>query len=157
MNFWLLKSEPDVFSFDDLKKRPKKTEPWNGVRNYQVRNMMRDNQKVLAAQRVEQAQVARTLEKALHEGAESSRALRLELSRSGETTPAPAANAIRRPVRAVEPGPAIIDNHRARTARNAVGVSVIVCRSHASMTGLRPVSAIATSAVPRGEDRRTRS
>lgn len=42
MNHWLLKSEPDVFSFDHLKKRPKKTEPWNGVRNYQVRNMMRD-------------------------------------------------------------------------------------------------------------------
>ncbi|MFM7603815.1 MAG: EVE domain-containing protein [Prosthecobacter sp.] len=42
MKHWLLKSEPDVFSFDDLKKRPKKTEPWNGVRNYQVRNMMRD-------------------------------------------------------------------------------------------------------------------
>lgn len=46
MNYWLLKSEPDVFSFDDLKKRPKKTEPWNGVRNYQVRNMMRDEMKV---------------------------------------------------------------------------------------------------------------
>jgi predicted RNA-binding protein with PUA-like domain len=42
MRYWLLKSEPDVFSFDDLKKRAKKTEPWNGVRNYQVRNMMRD-------------------------------------------------------------------------------------------------------------------
>jgi len=42
MNHWLLKSEPDVFSFEDLKKRPKKTEPWNGVRNYQVRNSMRD-------------------------------------------------------------------------------------------------------------------
>jgi predicted RNA-binding protein with PUA-like domain len=46
MKYWLLKSEPDVFSFDDLKKRPKKTEPWNGVRNYQVRNMMRDEMKV---------------------------------------------------------------------------------------------------------------
>lgn len=45
MNHWLLKSEPDTFSFDDLKKRPKKTEPWNGVRNYQVRNMMRDEMK----------------------------------------------------------------------------------------------------------------
>ena len=33
MNHWLLKTEPDVFSFDHLKKRPKKTEPWNGVRN----------------------------------------------------------------------------------------------------------------------------
>jgi predicted RNA-binding protein with PUA-like domain len=43
MNHWLLKSEPDTFSFDDLKKRPNRTEPWNGVRNYQVRNMMRDD------------------------------------------------------------------------------------------------------------------
>ncbi len=46
MNHWLLKSEPDTFSFADLKKRLKKTEPWNGVRNYQVRNMMRDEMKV---------------------------------------------------------------------------------------------------------------
>ncbi len=41
-----MKSEPDVFSFDDLKKRPKKTEPWNGVRNYQARNFMRDEMKI---------------------------------------------------------------------------------------------------------------
>ncbi len=40
---WLMKSEPDVFSFDDLKK--KKTEPWSGVRNYQARNFMRDEMK----------------------------------------------------------------------------------------------------------------
>ncbi len=46
MNYWILKTEPDTFSFDDLKKRPKKTEPWNGVRNYQVRNHMRDDMKV---------------------------------------------------------------------------------------------------------------
>lgn len=46
MNYWLMKSEPDVFSFEDLKKRPKKTEPWNGVRNYQARNFMRDEMKV---------------------------------------------------------------------------------------------------------------
>jgi len=46
MNYWLLKSEPDVFSFDDLKSRRKKTEPWNGVRNYQARNYMRDDMKV---------------------------------------------------------------------------------------------------------------
>ena len=39
--YWLMKSEPDVFSFDDLKK--KKTEPWTGVRNYQARNFMRDD------------------------------------------------------------------------------------------------------------------
>lgn len=43
MKYWLMKSEPDVFSFSDLKKSPKKTEPWNGVRNYQARNFMRDD------------------------------------------------------------------------------------------------------------------
>ncbi|MCB1237210.1 MAG: EVE domain-containing protein [Verrucomicrobiae bacterium] len=43
MRLWLFKSEPDVFSFDDLKRCPKRTEPWNGVRNYQVRNFMRDD------------------------------------------------------------------------------------------------------------------
>jgi len=43
MRHWLLKSEPDVFSFEHLKTRPKRTEPWNGVRNYQVRNYMRDD------------------------------------------------------------------------------------------------------------------
>ena len=40
MNYWLMKSEPDEFSIDDLKK--KKVEPWSGVRNYQARNYMRD-------------------------------------------------------------------------------------------------------------------
>ena len=37
-----MKSEPDVFSFEDLKARPQQTEPWDGVRNYQARNYMRD-------------------------------------------------------------------------------------------------------------------
>ena len=37
-----MKSEPDCFSIDDLKARPEQTEPWDGVRNYQVRNMFRD-------------------------------------------------------------------------------------------------------------------
>ena len=46
MKYWLMKSEPDVFSFNDLKKRPNKTEPWNGVRNYQARNFMRDEMQV---------------------------------------------------------------------------------------------------------------
>lgn len=40
-NYWLFKSEPDVFSWDDLKKRGRKGEPWDGVRNYQARNNMR--------------------------------------------------------------------------------------------------------------------
>ncbi|MFS8138219.1 MAG: EVE domain-containing protein [Thermomonas sp.] len=38
-HFWLMKSEPDGFSIDDLKRVG--TEPWNGVRNYQARNFMR--------------------------------------------------------------------------------------------------------------------
>ena len=46
MNYWLMKSEPGCFNMDDLKKCPKQTEPWDGVRNYQVRNMMRDEMKV---------------------------------------------------------------------------------------------------------------
>ena len=38
---WLMKSEPDAFSIDDLKRA--KVEPWDGIRNYQVRNMFRDD------------------------------------------------------------------------------------------------------------------
>jgi len=41
--FWLMKSEPDVFSYDDLLKAPSKTTCWEGVRNYQARNLMRDD------------------------------------------------------------------------------------------------------------------
>lgn len=43
MRYWLFKSEPDAFSIDDLKSKPNKTEHWDGVRNYQARNMMRDD------------------------------------------------------------------------------------------------------------------
>lgn len=39
MKYWMMKSEPDVFSIDDLQR--KGVEPWNGVRNYQARNFMR--------------------------------------------------------------------------------------------------------------------
>ena len=46
MNYWLMKSEPDVFGIDDLKTKPKQTEHWDGVRNYQARNMMRDEMKL---------------------------------------------------------------------------------------------------------------
>jgi predicted RNA-binding protein with PUA-like domain len=42
---WLVKSEPDVFSFDDLVARPDRTTCWDGVRNYQARNSMRDDMK----------------------------------------------------------------------------------------------------------------
>ena len=41
MNYWLMKSEPDVFSIDDLKARPRRTEHWDGVRNFQARNYLR--------------------------------------------------------------------------------------------------------------------
>lgn len=46
MRYWLLKSEPDVFSIDDLARAPKQTSGWDGVRNYQVRNFMRDQMNV---------------------------------------------------------------------------------------------------------------
>ncbi|EQC46076.1 EVE domain-containing protein [Bacteriovorax sp. Seq25_V] len=46
MNYWIFKSEPDTFSIDDLKSRPGQKEPWNGVRNYQARNFLRDEVKV---------------------------------------------------------------------------------------------------------------
>ncbi len=46
MNYWLMKSEPNAFSIDDLKKMPQQTEHWDGVRNYQARNMMRDAMKI---------------------------------------------------------------------------------------------------------------
>jgi predicted RNA-binding protein with PUA-like domain len=45
-NYWLMKSEPDEFSIDDLVKAPKKTTPWFGVRNYVARNFMRDTMRV---------------------------------------------------------------------------------------------------------------
>ena len=45
MNYWLVKSEPEVYSFDDLQKAPKKTTYWDGVRNYQARNTLRDSMK----------------------------------------------------------------------------------------------------------------
>jgi predicted RNA-binding protein with PUA-like domain len=41
MAYWLMKSEPDTFGIDDLKSRPKQTEPWNGVRNFQARNFIK--------------------------------------------------------------------------------------------------------------------
>lgn len=46
MNYWLMKSEPETFGIDDLQNRPGQTEHWDGVRNYQARNMMRDAMKI---------------------------------------------------------------------------------------------------------------
>lgn len=46
MRHWLMKSEPDEVSVDDVAAMPKKTVPWFGVRNYQARNYMRDQMHV---------------------------------------------------------------------------------------------------------------
>ena len=46
MRYWLMKSEPDDVSIDDLEQRPDQTVPWYGVRNYQARNFMRDGMQV---------------------------------------------------------------------------------------------------------------
>lgn len=43
-NYWLMKSEPDAFSIDDLEEVG--TEPWDGIRNYEARNFMKDEMKV---------------------------------------------------------------------------------------------------------------
>jgi predicted RNA-binding protein with PUA-like domain len=44
MAYWLFKSEPDTYSIDDLQRDG--TESWDGIRNYQARNMMRDDMRV---------------------------------------------------------------------------------------------------------------
>ncbi len=44
--YWLVKSEPEVFSFDDLVLAPKKTTHWDGVRNFAARNFLRDGMKL---------------------------------------------------------------------------------------------------------------
>jgi predicted RNA-binding protein with PUA-like domain len=45
MNYWLMKTEPDTFSIEDLKNSPNQESNWDGVRNYQARNIMRDEMK----------------------------------------------------------------------------------------------------------------
>lgn len=45
VRYWLVKSEPDTFSFDDLQKAPRKTTTWDGVRNFVARNFIRDGMK----------------------------------------------------------------------------------------------------------------
>lgn len=45
-NFWLMKTEPNVYSIDDLAREKGKTTHWDGVRNYQARNFMRDDMKI---------------------------------------------------------------------------------------------------------------
>lgn len=42
MNYWLMKSEPTCFSLDDLERSPGGVAPWDGVRNFQARNLLRD-------------------------------------------------------------------------------------------------------------------
>lgn len=46
MQYWLMKSEPEEFSIDDLALMPNQTEHWDGVRNYQARNFMRDKMRI---------------------------------------------------------------------------------------------------------------
>lgn len=46
MKYWLMKSEPSCFSIDDLAKASRQTTCWDGVRNYQARNFMRDEMRV---------------------------------------------------------------------------------------------------------------
>ena len=46
MAYWLMKSEPETFGIDHLQTQPARTEHWDGVRNYQARNMMRDEMKL---------------------------------------------------------------------------------------------------------------
>ncbi|HET7650713.1 MAG TPA: EVE domain-containing protein [Gammaproteobacteria bacterium] len=46
MNYWLMKSEPDVFGIDHLARAKNRSSAWDGVRNYQVRNMLRDEMQV---------------------------------------------------------------------------------------------------------------
>ena len=46
MQYWLMKSEPDEVSIDDVMAAPERTVPWFGVRNYQARNFMRDGMQV---------------------------------------------------------------------------------------------------------------
>jgi predicted RNA-binding protein with PUA-like domain len=45
MHYWLLKTEPGTFGIDDLERAPRQTTAWDGVRNYQARNMLRDEMK----------------------------------------------------------------------------------------------------------------
>ncbi len=45
-NYWLMKSEPNCFSIDDLRNEPNQTTHWDGVRNYQARNFMRDSMRI---------------------------------------------------------------------------------------------------------------
>lgn len=46
MAYWLMKSEPEEYSIDDLQAQPEQTDHWDGIRNYQARNMMRDQMQV---------------------------------------------------------------------------------------------------------------
>ena len=46
MKYWLMKTDPEEFSLEDLKKCPNQTECWDGVRNYQARNFMRDEMQI---------------------------------------------------------------------------------------------------------------
>ncbi|MDP7564276.1 MAG: EVE domain-containing protein [Arenicellales bacterium] len=46
MAYWLMKSEPDAYSIDHLRSQKRRTDHWDGIRNYQARNFMRDQMKM---------------------------------------------------------------------------------------------------------------
>ena len=46
MSYWLMKSEPSTFGIDDLAQSPRRTTHWDGVRNFQARNFMRDEMRL---------------------------------------------------------------------------------------------------------------
>ena len=46
MRYWLMKTEPDTFGVDDLAAAARSTTSWDGVRNYQARNTLRDDMKL---------------------------------------------------------------------------------------------------------------
>jgi predicted RNA-binding protein with PUA-like domain len=46
MNYWLIKSEPDAYSIDDLASQPEGRDHWDGIRNYQARNFIRDDMQI---------------------------------------------------------------------------------------------------------------
>ena len=46
MRYWLMKTEPSTFSIQDLQEMPQQTDHWDGIRNYQARNLIRDEMKI---------------------------------------------------------------------------------------------------------------
>ena len=79
MNYWLFKTEPSTYSWEDLKQQPNRTDYWDGIRNYQARNFLRDKVKksdlVLFYHSVKQPQVIMGIAKVVREAYPDSTAL----------------------------------------------------------------------------------